>query len=257
MSLLISTRQQNPLRIVIIYRPPTTEDRRPTAPIFFREFPDFLERLIADPQRLLIAGDFNFDLDDQSNREASTFRDLLSSVNFVQHVDFPTHLKGHTLDIIASRPDDAIVFGISCTGYLPSDHAVVQCKLSIGKPDPVKTDIKYRKVSDINLEAFRKDILQSELYTCPADDVNELVIQYGTVLKTLFDKRAPIITRTITSRPHSPWYNSDLREAKQMLRRSERRLRISKLEVHRQIFRHESKKYEKALTQAKKEYYSL
>ena len=68
---------------------------------------------------------------------------------------------------------------------------------------------------------------------------------------------APVINRTITSRPQSPWFNNDCREAKQHLRRLERHWRSTGLEIDHQIFVHAAAKYNKTLLQARREYYSL
>ena len=66
---------------------------------------------------------------------------------------------------------------------------------------------------------------------------------------------APEISRTITARPQSPWFNEDCQEAKRCLRRLERRWRKSRLEVDRQLFIKESEKYNKLLSEAKRSHF--
>ena len=50
--------------------------------------------------RILIVGDFNFHVDDLTDRAAARFVDLITSFNFKQHVIVPTHRDGHTLDLM-------------------------------------------------------------------------------------------------------------------------------------------------------------
>ena len=54
---------------------------------------------------LLIAGDFNFHLDDLNNKHAKRFVDILDGFGLQQHVKGPTHNKGHTLDLIITTID--------------------------------------------------------------------------------------------------------------------------------------------------------
>ena len=98
-------------------------------------------------------------------------------------------------------------------------------------------EITTRKLREIDINAFRLDILNSSLYTSPESDLDLLVAQYGFVLNDLKDKHAPIITLTIKYRPNSPWYHDDLREMNRESRRLERRWISTKLEIDRQLFK--------------------
>src|SRR6218665_573234 len=51
------------------------------------------------PNEFVLVGDFNIHVDTPSDTFPSNFLNLLSSVNLVQHVNFPTHIKNHTLDL--------------------------------------------------------------------------------------------------------------------------------------------------------------
>ena len=188
--------------------------------------------------------------------KAVLFSELIDSFNLNrQHVQAPTHRLGHTLDLVLSRTPDEFIGDISTTHYLPSEHAAVTCLLNIGF-DIVKMNIKTRKIRDIDMDVFRQVILDSELYTSPSTDVDQLVTQYEAVLSKLLEKHAPLISRSITCRPNAPWYNNGLRKDKQNLRRLERRWRSSKLEVDRQIYKTESHCYNQMILKAKKEYHT-
>ncbi|XP_033123422.1 uncharacterized protein LOC117122069 [Anneissia japonica] len=74
-------------------------------------------------------------------------------------------------------------------------------------------------------------------------------------MRKLLDKHAPEVLRTVTFRPHTPWYSDQLRNAKCVKRCSERRWKKSGLEVDRQIFRDDCKKYRSLLNKAKTDHY--
>ena len=70
-------------------------------------------------------------------------------------------------------------------------------------------------------------------------------------MSELLDKHAPLITRRITCRPHAPWFDGELREAKRQVRRCERKWMKSKLEIHRLIFKEEAHRYHELIKKAK------
>ena len=55
------------------------------------------------PKVLVISGDFNLHLDDLRDNDTKKFMDLLETSSLLQHVSGPTHLSGHTLDLIVNR----------------------------------------------------------------------------------------------------------------------------------------------------------
>ena len=83
-------------QVICLYRQPGY----PT--LFFEQFQDLLENISSFPGELFILGDFNLHLDSPSNH-TTTFTDLLTSFGLRQHVDFPTHIHGHWLDLFTTR----------------------------------------------------------------------------------------------------------------------------------------------------------
>ena len=253
--LVVAGRKCLPLRLVVVYRPQRNKSKQLTTSTFFDEFSSFLEILASEPKNVVIVGDFNFHMDVKDDRDARLFNDLINSFSLQQHVVQPTHRLGHTLDLVITRMSDDLVKEVFMTHYLPSDHAAVACSLNIRKPDAQRMTISSRKIKDINMDAFRSDIITSELCTSPAPEICTAVEQYDRVLQAILDKHAPLVSRTITCRPNAPWFNDDLRKAKQKLRGLERKMRSTKLEIHRQIFKDECHACNRSISEAKKEYY--
>ena len=60
------------------------------------------------PRHLLITGDFNIQMDVEADTGAVRLRELLESTGLKQHVTAPTHISGHTLDLIITRLSDQL-----------------------------------------------------------------------------------------------------------------------------------------------------
>ena len=57
----------------------------------------FLEGLFLTTSALLVAGDFNFHIDEPNDCDARRFLQVLESFDLIQHVSEATHKRGHIL----------------------------------------------------------------------------------------------------------------------------------------------------------------
>ena len=57
-------------------------------------------------------GDFNLHVNDCSDHRATEFMDLVTSLDFTQHVNEATHNQGNTLDLIFTREITANLLSI-------------------------------------------------------------------------------------------------------------------------------------------------
>ena len=91
--------------------------------IFFYEYQDLIENIISLHDNLYILGDFNLHLNN-SNRSTNKFNEILTCFDLKQHVNFPTHVHGHWLDLlITKRISNSIKSVFLAAGI--SDHLVV------------------------------------------------------------------------------------------------------------------------------------
>ena len=86
------------------------------------------------PEALVISGDFNLHLDDLRDYDTKKFMNLLETFSLSQHVSGPTHLSGHTLDLIITRSSDDIVLASPKTTFPISDHFINQCPIGFSRP---------------------------------------------------------------------------------------------------------------------------
>ena len=74
-------------------------------------------------------------------------------------------------------------------------------------------------------------------------------------MNPFFSQTYPEVERSISLRPHAPWYNDSLREAKRKKRQLERKMKKSGLQIDKEIFQEHCKTYHKSLESAKREHY--
>ena len=215
----------NKLRIVVVYRTPYSAAHPVTTAVFFNEFSSYLESIIMSPEPLLITGDFNIHVDTTHDSDRIHLLELLTSMGLEQHVDKPTHISGHTLDLIITRCSDPLLCAKPIADYLFSDHITVLCDLKLGKPSPKVKLVSYRKMKYINQGKLRADLLSSGLCKNTPDTLDDLVNNYNTTLIQALDRHAPLRTKLIQSRPLVPWFNEEIKEARREKRRAERKWR--------------------------------
>ena len=94
-----------------------------------------------------------------------------------------------------------------------------------------REDSSDRKYTTTDNAKLVSDLRNSDLVNKPNDGVDELSTQYNSTIAGLIDSHAPLITRVIIIRPKTPWYNTELSDAKRQLRVAERRWRQTRLPV--------------------------
>ena len=71
---------------------------------FYQELQELLELLIPLASEFYILGDFNLHLDKKTKSHTIKFCDILEFFFYLeQHVNFPTHIHGHWLDLFITR----------------------------------------------------------------------------------------------------------------------------------------------------------
>ena len=172
------------------------------------------------------------------NSDALNFLDVLESLGLQQHVNDPTHIHGHTLDLVITRIADNIIQEKPHVDRYFSDHASVLCKLVCYKPRLSHKKVNYRKIKSVDVSALVNDLAESSLcknISCnsnedilSASDLDNLAETYNKTLSHLLDSHAPLKTKTVVSRPKVAWYNDEIHHAKRLRRKAERKWRKTK-----------------------------
>lgn len=244
-----------PLRLCVVYRPPYSGNHPVCTGTFFREFSEYLDTIIMSSEPLVITGDFNIHMDVKDDPDRLKMFDLLQSYGLNQHVHVPTHESGHILDLIISRNSCDIIIDEPQSDYYISDHFSVLCHLAPPKPGFRKETVSYRKVKSINLDSFKKD-LKDGLSECSSNTLNDLLSTYSRVMSVTLDSHAPVITKTILTRPKQPWFNDDIKASKLMKKKAERVWRKNKTDETRDVYKQKRNDFKDAIREAKREYFS-
>ena len=188
---------QSCLIILNIYRPPGP------ATAFFSELQDILSYISTLPHDLALMGDFSLRIDSPSS-DAGRLSVIWDSFDLHQYIDLPIHIRGHSLDLMIWSSGCNVLSVLASD--LISDRFSVVANLQIpsNHSRTIPQTIKYRKLQSINMEAFKANIMNSDLIRYPKTNATELVLQYNSVLHTLINLHGPLITRKIVIKPPNP-----------------------------------------------------
>ena len=119
----VKTKLQS-LLVIVIYYSPYSSTNKTIKSTFLDEFTDWITMDLAQEKNIFIAGDY-----------ACTFLETIKAMGLQQHVNFDTHKKGNTLDLVLTESHSGIVIKSCTQGSFLSDHCVVLCQSSIERED--------------------------------------------------------------------------------------------------------------------------
>ena len=235
------------VRLCIVYHQPYSASHPITDATFMHDFESYLDTIVLVDEMLCITGDFNLHIDEPTD----TYGCL------VNHITFPTHLAGHTLDLVITRNNQEMELRSIKPGYFLSDHCFVCVEIVIARPEVQNKTLSYCKIKSIDkpsfaieLESICKDLLQ-------IDDLNELAAQCNCRPLSLLDRHAPVTTKTLSVHPKVPWFSPTINNLKQERRKVEREWRTDMLNpVSRLKFQAARNKYRHSLLAAKCSFFS-
>ena len=245
-----TTHCARPLRVIIIYRSPTSATRS-----FLDELALYISDLAVVREDILMAGDFNLHFHLPNASGVQYLKQILADNNMHQHVTQPTHRSGNMLDLVITRASSNIVTTTDVCNSSISDHYSVIFPLHVTKPRSSSQMRQVRNFKRMDHASFEAHLI-SELANVDTELGVEIVLcQYEKAMKTSIDKHAPIRRRTTQSRKREPWYNDDIHNARQLRRINETRWRESRLEIDRQIFVQHRSEVNTMISRAKQQYY--
>ena len=213
-----------------MYRPPGSC----TTP-FLEDFLALSGFLSSTGSSFIICGDINVHLDIECG-DRSRFNDILQCCGLVQSVSGPTHLLGHTLDVLISPCDSDFVRNVSVGDFI-SDHAAIRCQLDFSHPSTsIDKWVSYRRYHRIDIDQFRNDLNNIPFVRSPEGTAAELYDQYITGVTQVLDKHAPIISRK-AKQQSDEWLSDSYRMARSLRQQFERRWRKHKSELNRSRLR--------------------
>lgn len=92
--------------------------------------------------------------------------------------------------------------------------------MDIVKPQVKRTELTYRKMKDINQEAFQEDLNTLVKELSQITDHEKLMSDYNKLLQNTLDKHAPLLKKRVTHRERVPWFT----ETATILKRKKRQV---------------------------------
>ena len=217
------------VRLCIIYHQPYSASHPITDATFMHDFESYLDTIVLVEEMLCITGDFNLHINDPTDTYGRQFNDLLSSYGLVNHITFPTHQAGHTLDLVITWNNQGMELRSINPGYFLSDHCFVCVEIVVAWPKVHNRMLSYRKIKSIDKPSFAIDlesICQDLLWI---DDLNELAAQYNCRLLSFLDKHAPVTSKTLSVHRKVPWFSPTINILKRERRKAEKEWRTNML----------------------------
>ena len=122
------------------------------------------------------------------------FNDILQCCSLSQCVSGPTHIVGHTLDVLISPCHCDFVQNVHF-GYFISDHAAIRCQLNFSHPTTcIEKMISYHRYHRIDIDQFRNNLSNIHFVLSPGRTAAEQYDQYMVGVIQVLDKHAPIIS---------------------------------------------------------------
>ena len=189
-----------------MFHPPISENN--TNQAFFDEFIQVIGDIRTNHETLIIAGDLNIHMDNSDNYGANQFIDNLEALGLKNYVNFPTHISGHSLDlIICDCISNLRPIFIKPTVYL-SDHCIVETLFNITHDKLPIREITYRKIKSVDPSLL---VSEMNLDNITSDSLDDLLKQFNRNVILALDKNAPIKTVKVAVKDNKPWFNKDLR----------------------------------------------
>ncbi|XP_072047081.1 uncharacterized protein [Amphiura filiformis] len=232
---LFYMKNQN-LYFVVVYRSSSLKQM----PQYFHDFEIFLNAVDLLPGRSVVLGDFNIHMDMPNENDTKSMLAILESLSFEQLVDEPTHVKGHTLDLVMVKENDHVVKPYDIHPVHVSDHFLILCDIDFKKQSIVRATNVYkaRNFRNIDPVAFEEDLVFKLNTTDDSMDEAhvDLVQFYNKTCSQVLETHAPAKEKPCTVRIKPEWFNQTVQDARRLRRRSERRWRKTRTEVDRQAY---------------------
>ena len=126
------------MNFTAIYHPPYSLKNKLTNRVFLDDFTNFVTDLLPDHNNNVLLRDFNLHVSNEDDIDSAIFLDTIEAMGLYQHVGFPTHKSGNTLDLILSEiQSDAMVITTAPGPYITNHRAVIST-LNIKKVQPMR-----------------------------------------------------------------------------------------------------------------------
>ena len=200
---------------------------------FLEEIVQFFENLVSLKDDIILAGDVNIHMDTNESNTIK-FKEILNDFNIEQHVHFPSHIQGHTLDIIATFGEGPHISGVEASPYDVSHHHLIDFKVSVSPEHKAVKEVWCRNLKNVDMVKFMEEV--QERIQITDSGFGENIGLYNTVLADMVDRLAPLQKKSIKVVSAAPWFDTEYKEIRKQRRRAEKKLKKTKSAEDREHF---------------------
>ena len=226
----MKTKENQVITLISIYRLlfiPTMD--------YLLDFQSLLEVLCSAKEMFVIAGDINIHLDNVDSIYTKQFDEILLTFNVTQHIKLPTHIHGHTIDVVITRTHSPIIQEIRSNNVELSHRFLLQFSLKEILPSKIEyKEIQYRYLKGINNHSFCEDIKEA-FRNIHSNSLPEKLSSFHTKAKNI-EFHAPLKTKNVKSVATAPWFDEEYNILRRQRRKAEKRYKVSKSDQHKSEF---------------------
>ena len=201
-----------------------------------------------------MAGDINIHFD-QDELYSNRFKDIFDMFNICQHVNFPTHKLGHTIDMIATVDNNPVFYNLEAYEYDVSHHFLIDFDVAIHPEIRKHKTIWYRNIKMINSEEFQQKVTE-KLIVSESVSLEENIILYNDVLSNQLNSLAPLKSKNVKIVSNAPWFDYEYENLRKLRRKAEKQYKRTGLMVHKENYRNLRKQTTDLSFTKKRKYYA-
>ena len=146
---------------------------------------------------LCISGDINIHVE-TDEPSSIHFHELMDTFDLIkQHVVGPTHIMGHTIDIVITRNGNPATCNIEVKKYDLSHHFLIDFTFNVSPKEVLMKNITYRNLKKVDGEKFAEEIVSKLDLAQDVNDVSSKVEYYNKIMAEAVEKHAPAKSRKI------------------------------------------------------------
>ncbi|XP_057333978.1 uncharacterized protein LOC130673083 [Microplitis mediator] len=183
--------------------------------MFLTEFFDIYSKLAPNFKNIVIAGDLNCNLLENSY-VANHLKDFIteSSLHCIPYgATFHKNGCDSWLDVILVDSEDKLVFFAKSDSPFADGHDYLLCQYKVDQLQPISKKITFRNLKNCDQQALSDSLFNSlkiDNSVLEKSDPNELLSIFKSNELALLDQHAPNHTKNI-SRRSNPWFTKELK----------------------------------------------
>ena len=209
------------IHITGIYHPPYLLKNKSTNRAFLDDFTNFVTELVPRWPENVLLGDFNLHVSNDDDIDLTIFLDTIEALGLYQHVTFPTHKQGNTLDLVLSELGSKSRVMTTSPGPYLTDHRAVISTLNIKSIQPKRQQKQVRKLDAGETEQWEKEFNPANVTL--TNNLEADIESLSTELRRVLDTLAPMKNCLVSLKPKKPWFSKDLAVEKAKVRHHEKK----------------------------------